>query len=70
MHLGCAQIRLQVFKLPSSQTGTTASSALLALMGQEEGRIRWLGQADRKETARGRLLTNESRQVTFTNAKG
>lgn len=65
MHLGCAQIRLQIFRLPSTQTGTTT---LLALMGQEEGRIRWLEQADRKETARGGLLTNESRQVT--NAKG
>lgn len=70
MHLGCAQIHLQVFRLPSTQTGTTAHSTLLVLMGQEEERIKWLGHADRKETARGGLLTNDSRQVTFTNAKG
>lgn len=70
MHLGCAQVRLQVFRIPSTQTGTTASSMMLALMGQGEGRIRWLGTADRKETARGGLLINEARQVTFTNVKG
>lgn len=70
MHLGCVKIRLQVFRLPSTQAGKTAYSTLLALMGQEEGRIRWLGQGDRKEVAQGGLLTNEPHQVTFTNAKG
>lgn len=54
-----------------TQTGTTASSMLLALMGQQEGRIRWLGPTDRKgKKASGGLLTNESRQVTFPDVKG
>lgn len=53
MHLGSAQFSFRLFRLPAhSNTRTAASSsALLALAEQQEGGIRWLGQADGKRRA-------------------
>lgn len=49
MHLGSAQFSFCLFRLPThSNTHTADSSALLALAEQQEGGIRWLGQADGK----------------------
>lgn len=74
MHLSSAQFSFCLFRLPThsnahTHTQTGVSSAPLALAEQQEGGIRWLGQVDgTRRTGRG--LTNESRQVTFTDVKG